>query len=416
MGRRLPVADRDFRPAYVVWELTLACDQRCTHCGSRAGTERSGELTIEEAVRLARQLGEMRAEEVVLIGGEAYLHPGFLDVVAALRSAGVRPVMTTGGRGVSSELARAMAGAGLAAASVSIDGLERTHDRMRATAGGFAAATAALNHLAHAGIAIAANTNVNRWNEADLEPLYEHLAAQGIRSWQVQLTTPLGRAADRPDMILQPYDLLALVPRIARLKERALADGISLMPGNNLGYFGPEEALLRSPHAGGRDHFRGCQAGRYVLGIESNGAIKGCPSLQPAFVGGNVRDRSLRAIWDDAPELRFARARDDEPTAHLWGYCAACDFADTCMGGCTFTAYAFFGRAGNNPYCHFRARQLAARGLRERLVQTASAPGDPFDHARFEIVTEPLDAPEPRVAPRERLLHVRRRLAGVRSG
>ena len=23
-------------PRYVVWELTLACDQRCTHCGSRA--------------------------------------------------------------------------------------------------------------------------------------------------------------------------------------------------------------------------------------------------------------------------------------------------------------------------------------------------------------------------------------------
>ena len=32
----------------------------------------------------------------------------------------------------------------------------------------------------------------------------------------MQLTTPLGRAADRPDLVLQPWDLLRIVPRIAR--------------------------------------------------------------------------------------------------------------------------------------------------------------------------------------------------------
>jgi MoaA/NifB/PqqE/SkfB family radical SAM enzyme len=25
------------RPIYVVWELTMKCDQPCQHCGSRAG-------------------------------------------------------------------------------------------------------------------------------------------------------------------------------------------------------------------------------------------------------------------------------------------------------------------------------------------------------------------------------------------
>jgi radical SAM protein with 4Fe4S-binding SPASM domain len=408
VSRRLPIAQRDFRPAYVVWELTLACDQPCTHCGSRAGSARGGELSTEEAVRLARALGEMRAEEVVLIGGEAYLHPGFLSIVEALRSAGVRPVMTTGGRGVTRDLAGSMARAGLAAASVSIDGLEATHDAMRASRGSFDAAISALDHLRSEGIAIAANTNVNRWNEADLEALYDLLRAQKIASWQVQLTTPLGRAADRPDMILQPYDLPRIVPRIAALKTRAQADGILLMPGNNLGYFGPEEALLRSPHAGGRDHFSGCQAGRYVMGIESNGAVKGCPSLQREYIGGNVRERPIDALWSDAPELGFTRRRDTEGAAHLWGYCATCDFAETCLGGCTFTAHAFFGRAGNNPYCHYRARDFARRGLRERLVHAAPAPGLPFDHARFDLVVEPIDAPEPRLVRREQLLRKRK--------
>lgn len=393
-GRRVQLPIASPHPAYVVWELTLACDQPCTHCGSRAGEARANELRTEEALRVVSELATMGAKEVVLIGGEAYLHDGFLAVVSALRDAGVRPVTTTGGRGVDRARAQAMAEAGLAAASVSIDGVERTHDLMRASRGSFAAATAALGHLRRAGIGIAANTNVNRLNEAELEALYEHLRAQGIASWQVQLTTPLGRAADRPDLVLQPWDLLAIVPRIAALKERAFRDGILLMPGNNLGYFGPEEATLRSLDEGGVDHWQGCQAGRYVLGIESDGAVKGCPSLQTtAYVGGNVRARSLRDVWDHAPELAFARARTRDD---LWGFCRECDFAEPCLGGCTFTAHSFFGRPGNNPYCHYRARTQRARGKRERLVLREAAPGTPFDHARFELVEEPWDAPDVR--------------------
>ncbi len=383
----------DFRPHYVVWELTLRCDQPCVHCGSRAGDARPDELDTARALEVVGELAALRADEVVLIGGEAYLHPGFLDIVRALKAAGIKPTMTTGGRGIDAALAEQMARAGLHAVSVSVDGLARTHDLMRATRGSFDSATRALVSLRSAGLPIAANTNLNRLNRADLEALYEHLRGLGIQSWQVQLTTPLGRAADRPDLVLQPYDLVDLLPRIAKLKERAHADGILLMPGNNLGYFGPEEGLLRSLEAGGADHFQGCQAGRYVLGIESDGAVKGCPSLQTSsYVGGSLRGEKLAAIWNDAPELAFARARS---RADLWGFCATCDFADVCLGGCTFTAHAILGRPGNNPYCHYRARTHRAQGQRERLVHVERAPGSPFDHGRFEVQVEPWDTPEP---------------------
>ncbi len=399
------VVAHDYHPAYVVWELTLRCDQPCTHCGSRAGDARARELSTAEALRVVDELAEMRAKEVVLIGGEAYLHPGFLEIIAALSAAGIEPVTTTGGRGIDAALASAMAEAGLTRASVSVDGLEPTHDLMRAARGSFASATAALRHLAAAGIVISANTNVNRLNEGDLEPLYEHLKALGIRSWQVQLTTPLGRAADRPDLVLQPWDLLGIVPRIVALKERARKDGILVMPGNNLGYFGPEEATLRSFREGDADHWQGCQAGRYVMGIESDGAVKGCPSLQTAsYVGGRLYDgaqsptrSTLREIWQTAPELGFTRQRTrDDPDTGLWGYCAECAFGDVCLGGCTFTAHAFFGRPGNNPYCHYRARVMRDRGVRERLVLQSAAPGTPFDHARFELIEEPFGAPDER--------------------
>jgi radical SAM protein with 4Fe4S-binding SPASM domain len=404
------VLQRDFFPAYVVWELTLACDHACRHCGSRAVTARARELSTDEALAVVQQLAALGTREVVLIGGEAYLHAGFLTIVAALRTASITPVMTTGGAGITPALAADMQRAGLARVSVSIDGLEARHDAMRAKRGSFAQATAALGHLYAAGIDVAANTNLNRHNRADLEGLYEHLLRHGVRSWQVQLTAPLGRAADHPAWLLQPYDLLELLPRIDRLKTRGLREGLLLMPGNNLGFFGPEELRLRSQRPEHGDSFAGCQAGRFVMGIESDGAVKGCPSLPTsAYVGGHVGDDAdddaLARIWDHAPALAFTRGE-----MALWGHCRTCEYAEICRGGCNFTAHAFFGRPGNNPYCHYRALKLRRQGLRERLVAGTPAPGTPFDHGQFTLVEEPFDAPEPPALTHD-LVALRRRRA-----
>jgi radical SAM protein with 4Fe4S-binding SPASM domain len=280
-----------------------------------------------------------------------------------------------------------------------VDGLEPAHDRMRHLRGSWRAAMAALDHLRDAGLPTASNINVNRLNHADLEPLYDVLRARGIGAWQIQLTAPLGRAADRPSLLLQPWQLLDVLPRVAALKRRARADGIVVTPGNNLGYFGPEETLLRSFDAGDRDHWQGCQAGRFVMGIESDGAIKGCPSLQTtAYAVGCVPDRPLDELWRRLPRGPEA--------SELWGFCKTCPFAAVCRGGCTFTAHAVFGRPGNNPYCHFRAASLAKQGLRERLIPAARAPGAPFDSGTFEVVVEPLDAADPQL-PAEDLVQLR---------
>ena len=401
--RRLKLLEEP-RLTYVVWELTLKCDQRCVHCGSRAAEARSDELTTTEALDLVRQLAAMAPKEITLIGGEAYLHPGFLEVVAAIRAAGIRVSVTTGGRGITAELARDMKSAGLFAVSVSLDGQEATHDLIRAAPGSFRSAVEALDHLRNAGLRTASNMQLNRLNQGEIEGVYDELKARGISGWQLQPTAAIGRAADRPDLLLQPWDLLDIVPRIAALKQRAFADGIFVMPANNLGYFGPEEGLLRSHDEGGTDRFPGCHAGRAVMGIESDGAIKGCPSLQSdSYIGGRIRDRSLQDIWDHAPELAFTRGRTVED---LWGFCRQCPFASACLAGCTFTAHGLLGRPGNNPLCHFRARTFASQGLRERLVPIERPPGRPFDSGRFEILVEPLGAPDPKPERPERRLRV----------
>jgi len=142
--------------------------------------------------------------------------------------------------------------------------------------------------------------------------------------------------------------------------------------------------------------WEGCQAGMNTLGIEANGVIKGCPSLPTAaYTGGNIRETPLRKILSTA-ELTFnARQGTAAASEHLWGFCRTCQYAELCRGGCSWTAHVFFGQRGNNPYCHHRALVHQKQGLRERLTLATPASGEPFDHGKFAITMEPVDAPWP---------------------
>ena len=391
--RRLPLApearpqDRGWRPIYAVWELTLKCDLACRHCGSRAGRMRPDELTTAQCLDLVRQMAELGVLEVTVIGGEAYLHEDWLVIIEAIRRAGMQCSMTTGGRGLTAERARAAAAAGLQSVSISIDGREATHDRLRGVAGSHRAALAAAAHLRAAGVPVSVNTQINKLSMSELPDVLETAIGLGAHAWQIQLTAAMGRAADAPEVLLQPEDLLELFPLLAKLKGRCDEAGVALWPGNNIGYFGPYESILRAGLQ--RGHMASCGAGCTTLGIEANGAIKGCPSLHSVpWTGGNIRDASLQDIWERSAPLRYMR---DRTVDDLWGYCRTCYYADVCRAGCTWTGFSLFGKPGNNPLCHHRALEMQRQGLRERLVRTAPAPGEPFDRAEFEIVVEPID-------------------------
>lgn len=387
--RYLSADDRlRFTPVHVVWEITLACDLKCSHCGSRAGRVRSGELSTEECLDLVRQFARLGTREITLIGGEAYLRKDWLKIISEIRANGILCTLQSGGLNLTDERLRQAAEAGLGAAGVSIDGLKPLHDRLRGVAGSFDRALGALRNARKYGLTTSVNTQITSMVMPQLAEMQELFIDAGARHWQIQLTVAMGRAADNPELLLQPYELLELMPLLADLYEKGVERGFLMQPGNNIGYFGPYESLWR----GSGDeavHWSGCNAGQNTVGIEADGTIKGCPSLPTsAYSGGNIRDLTARQIWETTPEIAFTRNRTVDD---LWGFCRSCYYADVCRAGCTWTTHTLFGRPGNNPYCHHRALELASRGLRERIVRTEAPPGLPFDHGRFALVVEGMD-------------------------
>ena len=383
-------------PIYCVWEITLQCDQGCGFCGSRAGKARPKELSIDEMKDLADQLASLGTREVTLIGGEAYLRPELAELIAHLDGLGIRVGIQTAGRGFTADLARTLADSGLAALGVSVNGPAEVHDLLHGAPGRHALALAALDAAVQAGLITSANTQICRLNLHFLRDIAGELRRRGLKVWRPGLLVPMGRAADQPQWLLQPYQVLEAIDTVAAIQLEAigearearvpLIEAFEVQGDNTLGYFGPHEETIRSRPGRERAYYQGCQAGRHVIGIESDGTIKGCPSLPTApYAGGNIRDAGLAEMWASAAALRFTR---DRTTDELWGFCKTCYYADTCRAGCSFNAHTTLGKRGNNPFCYHRASQLRRQGVREVLVQAERAPGAPYDFGRFEILEE----------------------------
>src|SRR3978361_63936 len=100
-------------PVHVVWEITLACNLKCGHCGSRAGKRRANELSTAECLDVVRQLAAAGTREITLIVGEACLRRDWLEIVAEIARLGIHCGVQTGARGLTKERIAAAYAAGV---------------------------------------------------------------------------------------------------------------------------------------------------------------------------------------------------------------------------------------------------------------------------------------------------------------
>ncbi|WP_323117816.1 GDL motif peptide-associated radical SAM/SPASM maturase [Burkholderia alba] len=389
------LTDRDRQrlvPVHAVWEITLACDLKCLHCGSRAGHRRTGELNTAECLEVIDALARLGTREVSLIGGEAYLRKDWTQLIRAIRAHGMYCAIQTGGRNLTPRRLAEAVEAGLNGVGVSLDGLAPLHDKVRNVPGAFERATDTLARARAAGLAVSVNTQIGAATMPDLPALMDTIIELGATHWQIQLTVAMGNAVDHDELLLQPYQLAELMPLLAKLYTDGQSRGLLMTVGNNIGYYGPYEHLWRG-FGDERVHWTGCSAGQSVIALEADGTVKGCPSLATVgFAGGNVRDLSLEDIWHDSEAIHFGRLRSVDD---LWGFCRSCYYADVCRGGCTWTSHSLLGKPGNNPYCHYRVLELRKQGLRERIEKVQEAGPASFAVGRFDLVTERIADGEP---------------------
>ncbi len=362
-----------YYPKHCVWELTLACNMSCLHCGSTAGSRRPVELTAAQCLGVADELVTLGCEKVSLSGGEPTLAPHWDRLAAHLRRAAVRVNIVTNGWSWTAEQTARARDAGLENVAFSLDGPEQAHDTVRRP-GSFRRLLRAIDDCAAAGLPVGVITHINQLNCRQLEQVRELLAQLPVAFWQLQLGVATGQAAGQPGLILPPEALLWLVPQLAHLRTSQV-DRPRVFVAENVGYYGNYEQALRGEQ-GHLPFFVGCQAGCRVIGIQSDGGVKACMSLPSGgaaaerFVEGYLTSEPLTTLWrrEDAFALnrRFAVDR-------LGGFCASCRHGDICRGGCSWLAYSSSGSCHHNRYCFYLQ---ALRANRLDLVPEEPTPAE----------------------------------------
>jgi len=337
-------ATTHFTPEVCVWELTLKCNMNCIHCGSSAGKAREQELSLDECMVVAEELLELGCRQVTFIGGEVFLYPGWEKIALRLSEGGAGVNIITNGFLMEDREIGQIREAGLANVGLSVDGMEENHNRIRNNPHSFQRVLKAMDRLSEEGLEVGVVTSLLDFNVADLEEMYELFVSKGVALWQLQIATCMGNLEGR-DFLLMPER----VPEITRFIARKNQEGrIQVYAGDDIGYFDENEPHLReSPR--GHSSWQGCHAGLRVVGIGSNGDVKGCESLYAdEFVEGNLRKETLGQIWFKEGNFSYNRRFSFES---LSGKCAGCEKGMICRGGCRGSCYFTTGSLYENAYC-----------------------------------------------------------------
>ena len=318
-----------------IWEFTLACNLRCSHCGSSAGNARPDELSTDEAFKLSEMLASEGCKEVCLMGGEPLLRKDFVQVSKCVQQLGMKLSMVSNGT-LMGRFADSISALDPEVVGISLDGMKDSHEGIRGK-NTWDKTVEAIDMLRDRGVQTTVITAVSKLNFRDLPHMRELLAPKGV-NWQIQTAMPFGNFTR--EQTLSPEEFYATALFIAKEGLRDRSERMRIAGAHCYGYF--SKVLPGSS-------WKGCTAGISTIGITSDGGIVGCLSMgNDRYVEGNVRERHFRDIWNDEDAFAYTRKFEERD---LGENCAGCRYGLRCGGGCNSVSLALTGKFHNDPYC-----------------------------------------------------------------
>lgn len=280
------------------WETTLRCNAKCKHCGSRAGenTKYVDELTTEEIEKTLKSIADKYDASKILLnitGGEPLLRKDLFEVMEYAVNLGYHWGITTNGMLINDEIIKKMKETKLATMSISLDGLEETHDKFRMCKGSFNKILENIEKLRKDKFlhSFQITTVVNKSNISELEEMYELMKKLEVDSWRVVNVDPIGRANDNVNLLLEDKDYKYLINFIKEKREKSDFDVT----------FGCAHYLGMPYEKETRKNMFFCTAGYTTASILYNGDIYVCPNVErrKELIQGNVRENDFIDVWEN---------------------------------------------------------------------------------------------------------------------
>jgi len=290
-----------FIPFNVIFEITYRCNLRCQHCYIPEVNRHKDELTTEEIESVIDQLAELGCLYLTLTGGEVLLRPDFFRIARYAKRLGFALRIFTNGTLVTPQIADKIAEIMPMTVDISIYGNKGgTHDQVTRAKGTWERSMNAVRMLRERGVRTVMKLPLMTLNVGEYKEVQ-------------QVAEEIG-AECRMDPTIAAMDDHNTDTLPLRIDAKALYE-----------VFSDRQLFPQEQPAGAESPI--CEAGRNTIGISPTGEIYPCIQLQ--LSAGNIRDRSLKEIWENGPimhQLRNLRVQDLKhcATCKLQKYCNRC--------------------------------------------------------------------------------------------
>ncbi len=350
------------RPVLVFWETTKACLLACQHCRAHAQREPlPAELTTAEAEQLLSDVAAFGrpAPVMVFTGGDLLMRRDIFHLLDVARTLGIRVAVSPSATVLADDTAmRRFKDLDVHSLSLSLDGPEAIHDRIRGIPGTYRSTVTALRTAQSAGLTAQINTVVMRSTVDHLPEVVSLLIREHVHVWEVFFLIATGRAlaseylspqewADVADFLLDVTGYGLLVRAIeGPFVRRALLERQEGIRQPGALYRRLRESLERLEGASVREPQMtrvGTLDGDGIVFVTHDGWITPGGFLPVSL--GHVRRDKITDVYRTHPLLVDIRRR------HFDGPCGTCEFNDVC-GGSRARSFANDGNPlGSDPAC-----------------------------------------------------------------
>lgn len=320
---------------YLFWECTTRCNLNCLHCGSDCLKDSSfKDMPLEDFLSVLDTIeSPPKNFIVVLTGGEPLLRKDIELCGREIRKREMRWSMVSNGYLYDQQKHNALLNAGLGALTMSLDGLEESHNWLRNNKNSFARVDNAIGLAASSSrLNFDIVTCINRRNFHELPEIYDYLISKGVKSWRLFTIVPIGRAKNNQNLILSGHEFKGLMDFI---KDKRKANSMDIKFSCE-GYVGAYELKVR-------DTPFFCRAGINIGSILIDGSISACPNIDRSFAQGNIYKDNFYQTW----QTQFEPFRNRSWTKK--GMCANCKDYRDCQGN---GFHNWHGEKNNVLVCH----------------------------------------------------------------
>ncbi len=320
---------------YLFWECTTRCNLNCRHCGSDCSKDSYyKDMPLDDFLKALDTI-ESASENftVVLTGGEPLLRKDIELCGREIRKRGMRWSLVSNGYLYDNEKHISLLNAGLGALTISVDGLESSHNWLRNNNKSFERVDVAIGLAASASrLNFDVVTCVNKRNFQELEEIREYLIQKGVKAWRLFTIVPIGRAKEDDEMFLADNQFRELLDFISDSRTKRDID----VKFSCEGFVGKYESKVRDTN-----FF--CRAGINIGSILIDGSISACPNIDRTFTQGNIYTDNFFSIW----QTKYKLFRDRSWTRT--GKCADCEDYKNCQGN---GFHYWHGEKKNVLVCH----------------------------------------------------------------